>query len=94
MCEYLCLRFYLGTPGGRAGGTRAGLEGMRGTDELVSYGPWGPGREGTGGAPNAGEGLRGGGPGVDPLTAGGRLGGTVVDVSGRDAGGLEQRAKR
>lgn len=82
--------FYLGIPGGRAGGTRAGLDGTRCTDELVSptYVDGGPGREGTGGAPNAGEGLRGGGgPGVGPFTAGGLLGGAEIDVAARDAGG-------
>lgn len=79
----VCARFYLGIPGGSAGGTRAGLEGTRGT-ELGS----GPGRDGTGGAPNAGEGLRGvGGPGVGPLTAGGRLGGGAVAEAARDPGG-------
>lgn len=41
-----------------------------------------PGREGMGGAAKAGVGLRGGGPGVGPLTAGGLLGG------GADEGGL------
>lgn len=79
-------------PGGSAGGTRAGLEGTRGTTlELGSPAKavWlGPGRDGTGGAPNAGEGLRGGGgPGVGPLTAGGRLGGGAVAEAVRDAGG-------
>lgn len=73
----------LGTPGGSAGGTRAGLDGTRGT-ELGSPG----GREGTGG-PNAGDGLTAdGGPGVAPLTPGGRLGGAPDAVPGRDAGGL------
>lgn len=51
----------------------------------------GAGREGIGGAPNAGEGLSGtpkagvgfmGGPGVEPLTAGGRLGAWVAEESG------------
>lgn len=49
------------------------------------------GREGTGG-PNAGDGLRAdGGPGVAPLTPGGRLGGAPDAVPGRDAGGLKER---
>lgn len=65
---------YLGTPGG----TRAGREGICGG---ALKGSWallllkalmgGPGREGMGGA---GVGIRGGGPGVGPLTAGGLLG--------------------
>lgn len=41
-----------------------------------------PGREGMGGAANEEVGLRVGGPGVGPLTAGGLLGG------GADVGGL------
>ena len=92
MCvsAYIYERFYLGIPGGRAGGTRAGLDGTRGTaGELASaQADGGPGREGTGGAPNAGEGFRAGGaPGVGPLAAGGLLGGGAVDVARRDAGG-------
>lgn len=51
----------------------------------------GPGREGIGGAPKAGEGLSGapkagvgfkGGPGVEPRTAGGRLGGGAAEGGG------------
>lgn len=77
----------LGMPGGSAGGTRAGLEGMRGTAPEFGSPPGPPGREGTGGT-NAPEGLRGaGGPGVGPLTAGGRLGGGAVAEAGRDANG-------
>lgn len=84
------MRFYLGIPGGGAGGTRAGLD-------VVSDAPWfaspvtpgcpggGLGREGTGGAPTAVEGL---GPKVATLTAGGRLGGGAVTEAGRDPGGL------
>lgn len=74
---------------------RAGREGicggaLKGSRVLLKALTGGPGREGIGGAPNAGEGLSGapnegegfiGGPGVGPLTAGGRLGG------GADAGG-------
>lgn len=82
----------LGMPGGSAGGTRAGLEGTRGTAPEFGSPPkavWaGPGRDGTGGAENAGEGLRAaGGPGVGPLTAGGRLGGGAAAEAARDAGG-------
>lgn len=51
----------------------------------------GPGRDGIGGAPKAGEGFRGvpnegegfiGGPGVEPRTAGGRFGGCAAVGSG------------
>ena len=68
---------YLGTPGG----IRAGREGIRGGALkgsrlllLKAFMGGGPGREGMGGAPNAGEGFKGG-PGVWPRTPGGRLGG-------------------
>lgn len=69
------------------GGIRAGREGIRGG---ALKGSWlllpkafigWPGREGMGGAPNGGVGLRGGGPGADPRTAGGLLGGGA-DVAG------------
>lgn len=82
---------YLGMPGGSAGGTRAGLEGISGTfGSKPDWAGGGPGRVGTGGAPNAGEGFNGGaGPGVGPLTAGGRFGGGAVAEAGRiPAGGL------
>lgn len=76
---------YLGTPGG----TRAGREGisggaLKGSWLLLKALMGAPGREGMGGPPKAGDGLRGapkagegltGGPGVEPRTAGGRLGG-------------------
>ncbi len=55
----------------------------------------GPGLDGMGGTPNAGEGLRGGGaggPGVGPRTAGGRPGGGAVPEEGlRCDGGLTER---
>lgn len=54
----------------------------------------GPGREGMGGPPNAGEGLRGG-PSLGPLTAGGRLGGGAAAAGGRRWGvGLERDENR
>lgn len=84
------VRFYLGIPGGRAGGTRAGLEGTRGTAPALASPAYWPetGRVGTGGAPNAGEGLRlGGGPGTCPLATGGRLAGGAVAEAARDPGG-------
>lgn len=84
------VRFYLGIPGGRAGGTRAGLEGTRGTALALPSPVYWPetGRDGTGGAPNAGEGLRlGGGPGTCPLATGGRLAGGAVAEAARDPGG-------
>lgn len=78
---------HLGTPGGRAGGTRAGRDGTCGPSML----PPGPGREGTGGAPK--ELGVGGGPGVGPLAAGGRLG-TGAAAGGRCwDGGLEKNIK-
>lgn len=49
-----------------------------------------PGREGMGGAPNAGDGFRGG-PGVGPLTAGGRLGGGAAAIGLRWEVGLERQ---
>lgn len=53
---------------------------------------WGPGRDGTGGtereaAAPTGMGVRGG-PGVGPLTAGGRPGGCTLDVGRRCGVGL------
>lgn len=57
-----------------------------------------PGLNGTGGAPNAGEGLRGGGaggPGVGPRTAGGRPGGGANPEDGlRCDGGLTERERQ
>lgn len=42
-----------------------------------------PGLDGIGGAPKAGEGFRGGGPGVEPLTAGGLLGSGATETGFR-----------
>lgn len=100
-------RSYLGMPGGREGGTRAGRDGTWGGGATIgSRVPLpkaleptggGPGLDGTGGAPNAGEGLRGGGPGgpgVGPRTAGGRPGGGAVPEDGlRWDGGLTEEEK-
>lgn len=67
---------------------RAGREGicggaLKGSRLLLPKALMGwPGREGMGGATKEGVGLREGGPGVGPLTAGGLLGG------GADVGGL------
>ena len=87
------VKSYLGTPGG----TRAGREGimggaLKGSWWLLKAWLVGPGREGIGGAPKAGEGLSGapkagegfmGGPGVGPpRTAGGRLGAGAVEGAG------------
>lgn len=82
----------MGTPGG----TRAGREGicggaLKGSWWLLKALMGGPGREGIGGAPKAGDGLSGapkaeegfmGGPGVGPRTAGGRLGGGAAAGAG------------
>lgn len=93
-------------PGGRAGGTRAGRDGTWGGGASGSRAPLpnalvpagaGPGLYGTGGAPNAGEGFRGGaagGPGVEPRTAGGRPGGGATPDNGfRWDGGLTETEK-
>lgn len=75
---------------------RAGREGicggaLKGSRLLLNALMDGPGREGIGGAPKAGEGLSGapkagegfiGGPGVGPRTAGGRLGGGAAAGGG------------
>lgn len=82
------IKAYLGTPGG----TRAGRDGicggaLKGSWLLLKALVGGPGRDGIGGAPKAGEGFRVvpkegegfiGGPGVEPRTAGGRFGGGAV----------------
>lgn len=76
------------------GGTRAGREGICGGagkgSLLAAKTLWGPGRRGMGGAakgPPAGMGSSGG-PGVGPLTAGGRPGGRTAEMGRRCGGGL------
>ena len=77
------------------GGIRAGRDGIWGGAEkgsLLANTLWGPGRDGMGGAEKeaaapTGTGIRGG-PGVEPLTAGGRLGGCTLDKGLRCGVGL------
>lgn len=88
--------YYLGIPGGSEGGTRVGLDGTRGTALWLGspvYAVWPePGRVGTGGAPNAGEGFTGGGgPGTCALTGGRPVGGAVAEAARDAVGGLRHR---
>lgn len=84
---------YLGTPGGMLGGIRTGTWGRGAKGSLLAKTIRGPGRAGMGGAEKAaaaaptGTGVRGG-PGVGPLTAGGRPGGCPLATGRRCGVGL------
>lgn len=84
VCVSVCEWFYLGIPGGSAGGTRAGLEGKWAPSPVWAWPD--PGRDGTGGAPHA-IGVLSGGAGQGTLIPGGRMAGGAAAVGG----GLKSR---